>query len=109
RPLRTDARPPATPPADRVPTARPRKAGSARLRRCCRLRPRQGAAATSHGSKDRTMQPGYLLPAALAATLAFNAPAGAATIERTEIMMAVSACQSALPVFDGVIRKRPLA
>ena len=55
------------------------------------------------------MQPGYLLPAALAATLAFNAPAGAATIERTEIMMAVSACQSALPVFYGVIRKRPLA
>lgn len=54
------------------------------------------------------MQPRHLMFSALAAALACNA-ATAAEIERTELTMAVSACQSALPVFDGVVRKRPLA
>ncbi|MBJ7576001.1 hypothetical protein [Luteimonas sp. MC1828] len=45
--------------------------------------------------------------------LAFLAAAGspeaaAADINRSAITMPAGACQSALPVFDGVIRKRPL-
>lgn len=49
----------------------------------------------------------FLLSTALAGLLAGTATAE--TISRSELVMAVSACQSALPVFDGVIRKRPLA
>jgi hypothetical protein len=45
--------------------------------------------------------------AALAAAAANTA--SAATIERTRVVMAAASCQSALPVFDGVVRKRPLA
>lgn len=37
------------------------------------------------------------------------AVAQAAEIERGELVLATASCQSALPVFDGVIRKRPLA
>lgn len=70
-------------------------------------------AASAHHNPERfprtlTMQPRHLLFATLAATLACNA-ATAATIPMNETTMAVADCQSALPVFDGVIRKRPLA
>lgn len=48
----------------------------------------------------------------LAAALAVPAAAGAGTVApdpNTRIELAAAACQSALPVFDGVIRKRPMA
>lgn len=47
----------------------------------------------------------------LLAAAAFALPtiAFAGTGEDTQIVMAAGACQSALPVFDGVVRKRPLA
>ena len=54
------------------------------------------------------MKSSQLALATLATAFACNA-AMAAPISRTEVTMAVAACQSALPVFDGVIRKRPLA
>lgn len=43
------------------------------------------------------------------AVLATGATASAAPIDRTKMVMATSICQSALPVFDGVVRKRPMA
>ena len=45
-----------------------------------------------------------LIPLAIALAL----PATAAA-QDTRVTMAAGACQSALPVFDGVVRKRPLA
>ncbi|MEN1971505.1 hypothetical protein WCE34_04030 [Luteimonas sp. MJ204] len=48
--------------------------------------------------------------AALATLVATTAgTASADTIDRSRVVMAAAACQSALPVFDGVVRKRPLA
>ena len=56
------------------------------------------------------MHPGSLKSLAFAVALSGAAMAASAeTIERTELKMAVSACQAALPAFDGMIRKRPLA
>ena len=49
-----------------------------------------------------------LIPLAIALVVPAAADAGGID-ERTSVMMATAACQSALPVFDGVIRKRPLA
>lgn len=44
-----------------------------------------------------------------AAALALPTVSIAGTAEDTQIVMAAGTCQSALPVFDGVVRKRPLA
>lgn len=40
---------------------------------------------------------------------AASTPADAATISRSIINLSTKACQAALPAFDGLIRKRPLA
>ena len=50
-----------------------------------------------------------LLPLAAIAALASPSVATAGTPLETQAVMAAGTCQSALPVFDGVIRKRPLA
>jgi hypothetical protein len=48
-----------------------------------------------------------LIPLAIAVALPATANAGSVGEDR--ITLAAGACQSALPVFDGVVRKRPLA
>lgn len=50
-----------------------------------------------------------LLPLAAIAALAIPTVTNAGTPLDSQATMAAGACQSALPVFDGVIRKRPLA
>lgn len=50
-----------------------------------------------------------LLPLAAIAALAIPSTADAGVLTDSQATMAAGACQSALPVFDGVIRKRPLA
>lgn len=45
----------------------------------------------------------------LALTLALPAAANAGTPSDSRVTLAAGACQTALPVFDGVVRKRPLA
>lgn len=47
--------------------------------------------------------------AALAAGLSMSAPVKAVSVERESSSHGTASCQSALPVFDGNIRKRPLA
>lgn len=50
-----------------------------------------------------------LLASAAIAALASPSAATAGTPLESQVVMAAGTCQSALPVFDGVIRKRPLA
>lgn len=52
----------------------------------------------------------FVSPCVLAAAIvAAPAAVEAAPIERTLYVNASAHCQAALPVFDGLIRKRPLA
>jgi hypothetical protein len=62
-------------------------------------------------SEMRHVKNMMLVPATLLALLALPAAANAGSVPAPDsrITMATAACQTALPVFDGVVRKRPLA
>lgn len=51
----------------------------------------------------------FLAAATVASTMALAAPASAVDAPRIPIAHATAFCQPALPAFDGLVRKRPLA
>lgn len=51
----------------------------------------------------------FLAIAAIVAGSTVAVPAAAVIVERTKLQNATGLCQAALPAFDGLIRKRPLA